>query len=77
MLTTLAALEFRITAVTNPEAGSTVALSGKALVQVPPAGELVRVAVCVGHNATGTITDGNGLTVTVCVTKQVVFAVER
>jgi hypothetical protein len=60
MLTTLAALEFRIIAVTKPEAGSIDALSGKALVHVPPAGELVSVAVSVGHNATGTITEGNG-----------------
>jgi hypothetical protein len=60
MFTTLAALEFRITPVTKPDVGSTDALSGKALLQVPPAGELVRVAVSVGHKSTGTITDGNG-----------------
>jgi hypothetical protein len=77
MLTTDKELELRKIAVTNPEAESTETLSGKVLLHVPPAGELVRVAVSLGHNATGTITDGNGLTVTVCVTKQVGFELER
>jgi hypothetical protein len=76
MLTTLAALELRIIPVNKPDAGSIEALSGKLLLHVPPAGELVRVAVSVGHNATGTITDGNGLTVTGSVTKHAALAVD-